>query len=71
MVEGFIQGRGPVKTEIHVQAVLWYVLFIDVAQGAPVDIYHLRTWYLTPLSILVLFLMLEENAILSFCWRGC
>jgi len=47
--------------EIRVQAVLWYVLFIDIAKGAPIDICHLGTWYLAPLSILVLFLKLEEK----------
>lgn len=35
--EGFIRDRGPVKMETHVQVVLWYVLFTDIASGAPID----------------------------------
>jgi len=38
VVEEFTQGKGPVKMEIHVQAVLWYVLFIDIEYRVPIDI---------------------------------
>lgn len=51
VVEGFIQGRGPVKMETHVQAVLWYVLFPDIAWGAPLDS-SIEDWGIQLLSTL-------------------